>query len=183
MDRSRQVKLAFEQLNQSEQTLVLLGNFPEIRETQLDMRENVIKAFGMHAQGVTTRQLTKSAPVWTAFNRLADAEQELRDHKGDRAAQLFQKVREARDYVETRIILVLKTTGTRGLGVQPRVPEAIPSSSKGAGAAPPPKIPAIPAHPGEKKRPRPDAGGGEQASDQKKPAGSGGFVDLSQDSD
>ncbi len=158
MDRSRQVKLAFEQLNQAEQTLVLLGNYPEIRDTQLHMRENVIKAFGMHAQGVTTRQLTETGPVWMAFNRLASAEEELRDHKGDRAAQLFRKVEEARNTVELSARQVLSNV-PRMMGVQKRVEEAIPGS----------------------KRPRPDAGGGEQASDQKRPAGSGGFVDHDSD--
>lgn len=160
MDRARQVKLAFEQLNTQEKLYANGGMNVADTGILTAMRENVIKAFGMHAQGITPRQLTETGPVWMAFNRLASAEEELRDHKGDQVAQLLRKVEEARNTVEVSARQVLSNV-PRMMGVQKRVEEAIPGS----------------------KRPRPDAGGGEQASDQTRPAGSGGFVDLSQDSD
>ena len=176
MNRDAKVKLAFEQLSSYELFLENNEKTQEAKNKLVDMRENVIKAMDMHAQGVTSRQLAEAGVVWGAFNRLANAEQELRGHKGDQAAQLFQKVREERANVEERARHVLsRSAGAPDMRVKKRAAEDI-SPSGGAAPARAPKIPAQAVHPDANKHPRPNEPSGSGS-------GSGEVVDLTEDTD
>lgn len=178
---NRDANLALMQLDSYEHYLENNEKTQEAKNKLVELRENVIKALDMHAQGVTSRQLAEADVVWDAFNRLAKAEHDLRGHKGDQAAQLLQKVREERANVEKRARQVLsRSAGAPDMRVKKRAPEeSAPATA--------PKIPAQAVHP-DAKRPRPNepSGSGSRSGSRSgsgSGSGSGEVVDLTQDTD
>lgn len=154
MNRDTNIKTAFEQLDSYE---MWFANHPvtaESRQKLVEVRANVINAFGKRAEGVTDVQVVQSPGVVVAFRHLAMAEEDLRNYGGSKVAQRFQKVKEARTEVEKKATEFLEASAApHRMGVRMREPEVIHSSG---GAA----------EPARKKR-----------------AGPSDFVDLTNDSD
>lgn len=154
MNRDSNVKTAYEQLDSYEMWFAKHPVTEESRQRLVETRANVVKALGKRAEGVTDVQVVQSPGVFIAFRHLALAEEDLRDYKGSKVAQMIQKVMDARSEVEKKVTQFLEhSAAPHRMGVRMREPEVIHSSG---GAA----------EPARKKR-----------------AGPGDFVDLTNDSD
>lgn len=131
MNRDTNIKTAYEQLDSYE---MWFANHPvtaESRQKLLEVRANVINAFGKRAEGVTDLQVVQSPGVVVAFRHLAMAEEDLRNYGGSKVAQRFQKVKEARTEVEKKATEFLEAAPRR-MGVRRREPEVIHSSGGAA---------------------------------------------------
>jgi len=131
---------------------------PSAQEKRVELRARVIKAFGVEVVGKSVEQIAESALVSDAFNALSAVEKELRDHKGDKTAQLVKKSMEARVHVKNMVDILAEHFSS--------APQA------------PPRMPSIPLpSPHPIKRSSTDGGAGPAL---KKQAGSGGFPQMTQ---
>jgi hypothetical protein len=179
-------------------------------EKRVELRARVIKALGVEVVGKSVQQIAESELVSDAFKALSAIEKEIRDHKGDRTAQLVKKSMEARVNVKNMVVILAEhaSSAPQASPKMPSVPLPSPHpnkrSSSDGGAGPTPKKqagpgdfpPMSPANataasiPVKTKRVRSSesaqavqqpSGSGGGAQAVQQPSGSGGaFVDLTQ---
>lgn len=104
---------AFETLNQKEMEYLAEEGRLGVRELA-NARAAVVEALGFSVLNKSSADIVKNCSVEVAFNRLADAEKNLKDNEGGNVLPFLQKIKDARTHVYTVIKTVVETMSHEG---------------------------------------------------------------------